>query len=258
MASNSLLSSFSIFSISSSVIASFFQDWAYCNNDFNFDSYVYFLILHKSNPLSKGTASNPLSLGYFLIFSKALFLGAWLLLCICLCLGFYFKISFTRSFSIVRGKCRYHPKKRLPLNLSLLGCFGPIDSTSCTHPGSSMLSSTLIDCSFLPPRGLSCLSDRLTLDASHSSKWRPTTGRRFLFEPAIGLSAIVFKFFFWVSGFVGDFAYFAGLHYQKTYFDMIWLFFQLWRKKITHKKSLNFNYHIWLKHAIERKESRKI
>ena len=50
-------------------------------------------------------------------------------------------------------------KKCVSLNLSLMGCFGPIDSISYTHSGSSTLSSTLTDRSFLPPRGLSCLSD---------------------------------------------------------------------------------------------------
>ena len=50
-------------------------------------------------------------------------------------------------------------KKCVSLNLSLIGCLGPIDSTSYTHSGSSILSSTLTDRSFLPPRGLSCLSD---------------------------------------------------------------------------------------------------
>ena len=94
-------------------------------------------------------------------------------------------------------------KMCVSLNLSLIGCFGLIDSTSCTHPGSSMLSSTLTGRSFLPPRGLSCLSDSFSsffsgflmfslslpqLDASRSGKWMPTTVRRFLFGPVILLS----------------------------------------------------------------------
>ena len=81
-------------------------------------------------------------------------------------------------------------KKCVSLNLSLIGCLGPIDSTSYTHSGSSILSSTLTDRSFLPPRGLSCLSDSFLtffyaflmlslslpqLDASRIGKWMPTT-----------------------------------------------------------------------------------
>ena len=102
------------------------------------------------------------------------------------------------------------PKKCVSLSLSLMGCFGPIDSTSYTHPGSSMLSSNLTDCSFLPPRGLSCLSDSFSnfffgflmlslslpqLDASRSGKWMPTTVRQFLFAPVILLSYLFLSSF---------------------------------------------------------------
>ena len=118
--------------------------------------------MQKPNPLSKGTASNPLSLRYFLVFSTALSLGV--------CLTF-FAYAFAAAsishkvspdvfcFSNCQRKMSISGKKCVSLNLSLMGCFGPIDSTSYTHPGSSMLSSTLTDCSFLTPRGLSCLSD---------------------------------------------------------------------------------------------------
>ena len=94
-------------------------------------------------------------------------------------------------------------KKCVSLNLSLMGCFGPIDSTSCIHSGSSMLSSTVNDRSFLSQEvyhvsrtvfqnfffGFLMLSLSLPqLDASRSGKRMPTTVRRFLFIPVILLS----------------------------------------------------------------------
>ena len=94
-------------------------------------------------------------------------------------------------------------RKNVSLNLSLMGCFGPNDSTSYTHSVRSMLSSTLTDRSFLPQEvylvsrtvfltffyGLLMLSLSLPqLDASRSGKWMPTTVRQFLFAPVILLS----------------------------------------------------------------------
>ena len=69
---------------------------------------------------------------------------------------FFWFFNCERKMSITTKKC-------VSVNLSLTGCFGPIDSTSCTNPGSSMLSSTLTDVSMLPPRGLSCLSDNFSI-----------------------------------------------------------------------------------------------
>ena len=66
------------------------------------------------------------------------------------CFFWFFKCD--RKMSISAKKC-------FSFNLSPIGCFGPIYRLSCTHPGSSRLSATLTDCSFLPLRRLSCLSD---------------------------------------------------------------------------------------------------
>ena len=103
-------------------------------------------------------------------------------------------------------------KKCVLLNLSLMGCFGHIDSTSFTHSGSWTLSSTLscLSVSFSNfflwfsdvKRYLVSRTVFLTffygflmlfwslpqLDASQSGKWMPTTVRQFLFAPVILLS----------------------------------------------------------------------
>ena len=69
--------------------------------------------------------------------------------------GVFWFFNCARKMSILAQMC-------VSLTLSLMGCFGSTDSISCTHPASSMLSSTLTDCSFLTRRGSSCLSDNFS------------------------------------------------------------------------------------------------
>ena len=162
--------------------------------------------MQKPTPLSKGTPSNPLSQDLSSFFQWLCLLGfAVRFLHMPLSrLQFYIKFQkmFFGLFKCER-KMSTSAKKCVSLKLSLMGCFGPIDSTSCTHPGSSMLSSTLTDRSFLPQEvyhvsrtvfliffyGVLMLSLSLPqLDAPRSGKWMPTTVRRFLFAPVILLS----------------------------------------------------------------------
>ena len=149
MASISLLSFFSIFRITSSVLASFFKNSANCNNNSNFDSYVYFLLMQKSTPYQRQSQQPIISI--ILSFLSR----AWGLLyffCIYLCaVSISHKVSLDVFwFFYCKRKMSISAKKCASINLSLMGCFGPIDKTSWTHPGSSMLSSTSTDCSFFP------------------------------------------------------------------------------------------------------------
>ena len=116
----------------------------------------------KPTSLLKDTASNPIFLRYLLVFSTTLSLGV--------CLNFFAYAFAAASFSHkvspdgfwffnYERKMLISAKKCVSLKLFLMGCFGPSGNTSCTHPGSSMLSSTSTDRSFRPPKKLSCLSD---------------------------------------------------------------------------------------------------
>ena len=116
--------------------------------------------MQKPNPLSNCTASHPLSLRYFLVFSTVLSHVVCPTIFPTPLPRLLFHIKFL-VFNSERKKSM-PAKKCVTLNLSLIGFFTRIDSISCFHPGSSMLSSTLNDRSFLPPSSFYCLSDNFS------------------------------------------------------------------------------------------------
>ena len=120
------------------MVASFFQNGADCNKDSTFDSYVCFLIMQNQPPYQK---AQRLCLLGFANFSASAFAAA----------SISHKIPpgvFLVFFNCER-KTLISAKKCVSLNLAVMGSFEPINSTLCTHPSSSMLSSTTTDCSFV-------------------------------------------------------------------------------------------------------------
>ena len=117
-----------------------------------------FLIMQKPIRSSLGTASNPLSLRVFHLFSmdltrricRASFGHAFAATSV------FYKVSLSIFWFLnCELKISISAKNCISSILSLIGCIEPIDTLSCTYPvprGSSMLCSTLTDRSFSPSK----------------------------------------------------------------------------------------------------------
>ena len=121
--------------------------------------YVWFILLFphyaKTNPLIKKHSQQTIIFEKFLHF----FMVSSPEVCLT-CFAYAFAVASISHnvspdaflFFNCERKMSIWAKKCVSLNLSLIHCFNPIGIVLCTHPGSSMLSSTLTYSSSLTPR----------------------------------------------------------------------------------------------------------
>ena len=137
------------------ILGCFLRFWAGCNEGSCFAS-SFFPHFATTNLRIKGYSQQPIILEFFL-FQRLCLLGFAYAFAAA---SIFYKISSVIFwFFNCERKLLISSLKFIWLSLSLFGCFGLIYSFSCTHPGSSRLSRSILGRPFLPPNGLSCLSD---------------------------------------------------------------------------------------------------